>query len=65
MCEEILSKRLTIVRISLLPQLDLGDNKLTGGLDALQLCPALKHLSLVGNRIANLDDLKPLVSVHC
>ena len=44
-------------------QLELGDNRLTGGLEHLKGCPALQHLSLVGNRIALPDDLRPLVSL--
>ena len=48
------------------PQLELGDNKLTGGLEALSKCPSLRHLSLVGNRLASVDVLTPLVrtSLH-
>ena len=45
-------------------QLELGDNKLTDNLDQLSHCPSLKHLSLVGNRIASFDDIKPLVRIH-
>lgn len=43
------------------PQLELGDNKLTSGLDALSKCPSLCYLSLVGNRLASIEDLTPLV----
>lgn len=42
-------------------QLELGDNKLTGGLERLSNCPALVHVSLVGNRIRSVEDLEPLV----
>ena len=45
------------------PQLELGDNKLAGGLETLgQNCPALRHLSLVGNRLSLVEELAPLVS---
>ncbi len=48
------------------PQLELGDNKLTGALERLGQCPSLVHVSLVGNRIASVDDLQPLVGgVSC
>lgn len=43
-------------------QLDLGDNKLKGGVDELKRCPSLRHISLVGNKIDSLDELKALVS---
>ena len=43
------------------PQVELGDNKLTGGLETLSQCPELRHLSLVGNRLASVDLLTPLV----
>ena len=44
-------------------QLEMGDNKLSGGLDVLEKCPSLKEINLCGNRIATFDDLKALVSV--
>ncbi|KAL5469383.1 hypothetical protein EMCRGX_G030634 [Ephydatia muelleri] len=43
-----------------LETLDLGDNKLTNGLEMLANCPSLRVLNLVGNRISTLEDLKPL-----
>ena len=43
-------------------QLHLSDNRLSGGLEALTMCTSLKKIELAGNRIANLKDLKPLVS---
>ena len=43
-------------------QLELGDNKLSGGLKALSKCTSLRHLSIAGNKISSLEDLKPLVS---
>lgn len=42
-------------------QLQLGDNKLNGGLEVLIGCPKLSELGLAGNRIGELEDLKPLV----
>jgi len=43
-------------------QLDLSDNRLGGGLDALVGCPELEHISLSGNPIKELTTLEPLVS---
>ena len=48
-----------------LPQLlklDLNDNKLPGGFQPLAGAPRLVKLSLAGNPIKSLDDLKPLVN---
>lgn len=42
-------------------QLQLGDNKLSGGLEALAGCPKLSVLGLAGNKIGELEDLKSLV----
>lgn len=67
-------KRLSIINVGLssledfpelptLERLELGDNRLTGGLEHLKGCPALQHLSLVGNRIALPDDLRPLAEL--
>ena len=42
-------------------QLQLGDNKLSGGLDVLTNCPNLNKVGLAGNRIGEFEDLKPLV----
>lgn len=44
-------------------QLSLNDNELTGNLESvLDLCPDVSHIGLAGNRIADLAELKPLVS---
>ncbi|KAI8585947.1 hypothetical protein BDZ88DRAFT_431027 [Geranomyces variabilis] len=46
-----------------LARLDLGDNRIATGLDALLGCPALTSIDLSGNRIASLDTLKPLAQL--
>ncbi|KAI8918402.1 hypothetical protein DFJ77DRAFT_455415 [Powellomyces hirtus] len=46
-----------------LQKLDLGDNRLTGGLDALQNLPALVSLDLSNNRIADTNALAPLAKL--
>jgi len=43
-------------------QLDLSDNRIANGLDALVGCPELEHISLSGNPIKELTTLEPLVS---
>ena len=43
-------------------QLDLSDNRLSTGLDALKECPNLTNLNLSGNKIKDLETLEPLVS---
>lgn len=43
-----------------LRKLDLSDNRISGGLQALTGCPKLTHLSLSGNKIKDIDALKPL-----
>ncbi|KAK7096033.1 acidic leucine-rich nuclear phosphoprotein 32 family member B-like isoform X2 [Littorina saxatilis] len=43
-----------------LKKLDLSDNRISGGLQALTGCPKLTHLSLSGNKIKDIDALKPL-----
>ena len=48
--------------IDLIFQLDLSDNRISGGLQSLTGCPKLTHLSLSGNKIKDIDALKPLVS---
>ena len=42
-------------------QLELSDNKITGGLGHLTCCPNITHLSLSGNKIKDFDVLDPLV----
>lgn len=44
------------------PQLELSDNRISGGLNHLTGCPNLTHLSLSGNKIKDFDVLDPLVS---
>ena len=44
-------------------QLDLSDNGIGSGLDALIGCPELEHISLSGNPIKELTSLEPLVSL--
>lgn len=46
-------------------QIELGDNKLSDGLEQLQGCPLITTVNLVGNRISAVDRLKPLVSCNC
>lgn len=43
-------------------QLDLSDNKISGGLEELESCPKLVVLNLSGNPIKDLSAIKPLVS---
>ncbi|XP_064388521.1 acidic leucine-rich nuclear phosphoprotein 32 family member A-like isoform X2 [Halichondria panicea] len=43
-----------------LEKLLLSDNRLSGGLDNLARCNGLKKLVLAGNKISNLEELKPL-----
>lgn len=46
-------------------QLELSDNRISGGLNHLTGCPNLTHLSLSGNKIKDFDVLDPLVSIFC
>jgi len=50
-------------KLPALERLDLSDNRISGGLDALCKLPALTDLSLSNNRIASLDALRPLSSL--
>lgn len=44
-------------------QLELSDNKISGGLEVLvEKCPNLTHLNLSGNWIKDLRTIEPLVS---
>ena len=44
-------------------QLSLNDNKLAGNLECVaDLCPEVSHIGLAGNKIADVAELKPLVS---
>lgn len=42
-------------------QLELSDNRISGGLNHLQSNPKLTHLNLSGNKIKDLETLQPLV----
>ena len=52
------------VFVSLYSQLELGENRITSGLQSLQGSPKLAHLSLSNNRIKDLETLEPLVSTN-
>ena len=43
-------------------QLELSDNRISGGLNNLTGCPSLTHLSLSGNKIKDFEPLEALVS---
>lgn len=43
-----------------LRKLELSDNRISHGLNFLNGCKKLTHLNLSGNKIANLETLKPL-----
>nr|XP_022306231.1 acidic leucine-rich nuclear phosphoprotein 32 family member A-like isoform X2 [Crassostrea virginica] len=43
-----------------LQKLELSDNRIQSGLQNLQGCPSLTHLSLSGNKIKEIDTLRPL-----
>lgn len=43
-------------------QLEVSDNTISGGLDALaEKCPSLTYLNLSGNKIKDLSTIEPLV----
>lgn len=43
-------------------QLELSDNRISGGLDVLaERTPSLTHLNLSGNKIKDINTLEPLV----
>lgn len=45
-------------------QLELSDNRISGGLEVLaDKCPNLTHLNLSGNKIKDLSTIEPLVSM--
>lgn len=47
----------------LVRQLELSDNRISGGLEVLaEKCPNLTHLNLSGNKIKDLSTIEPLVS---
>nr|XP_046195915.1 acidic leucine-rich nuclear phosphoprotein 32 family member A-like [Oncorhynchus gorbuscha] len=48
------------------PQLELSDNRISGGLDVLaEKCPNLTHLNLSGNKMKDLSTIEPLVCSGC
>lgn len=53
------------VIIFCLRQLELSDNRISGGLNFLLSSPKLTHLNLSGNKIKDLETLQPLVSIEC
>jgi len=44
-----------------LKKLELSDNRISGGLNLLSGSPKLTHLNLSGNKIKDIETLKPLV----
>ncbi len=48
--------------IYLLFQLELSDNRISGGLNLLQGCSKITTLNLSGNKIKDIETLEPLVS---
>jgi len=42
-------------------QLELSDNRISGGLNFLRGCPKLDYLNLSGNKIKDIETLEPLV----
>jgi len=44
-------------------QLELSDNRISGGLNFLHGCPKLDYLNLSGNKIKDIETLEPLVSM--
>lgn len=52
-----------MVDFEISPQLELSDNRISGGLEVLaDKCPNLTHLNLSGNKIKDLSTIEPLVS---
>ncbi|GAB1605842.1 acidic leucine-rich nuclear phosphoprotein 32 family member A-like isoform X1 [Argonauta hians] len=50
-------------KLEKLSKLELSDNRISGGLEKLQECTNLRHLNLSGNKIKDIDTLKPLVNL--
>ena len=44
-------------------QLELSDNRISGGLNFLHGCPKIDYLNLSGNKIKDIETLEPLVSL--
>merc|ERR1712088_416723 len=49
-------------KLASLKKLELSDNRISSGLQALQDCPQLSHLNLSNNKIKDLDAIEPLKS---
>ena len=45
-------------------QIELSENNILDDLSALCNCPKLQEIDLAGNKIADVDMLKPLVSLY-
>merc|ERR1712088_1065164 len=62
----LISVRLTTLKgfpkLASLKKLELSDNRISSGLQALQDCPQLSHLNLSNNKIKDLDAIEPLKS---
>lgn len=43
-----------------LVRLDLSENRISGNLEQLQVCPKIEYLNLAGNKISSLEALEPL-----
>jgi len=55
----------TIPRMPKLESLDLSDNKITGNLQRLYVCPKLNYLNLSRNKIKTIETLVPLRTFKC
>ena len=51
-------------KLASLKKLELSDNRISNGLQALQDCPQLSHLNLSNNKIKDLDAIEPLVITY-
>merc|ERR1711881_309740 len=49
-------------KLASLKKLELSDNRISSGLQALQDCPQLSHLNLSNNKIKDLDAIEPVKS---
>ena len=49
-------------KLASLKKLELSDNRISNGLQALQECPKLSHLNLSNNKLKDLEAIEPLVS---
>ena len=48
-------------KLASLKKLELSDNRISNGLQALQECPKLSHLNLSNNKLKDLEAIEPLV----